>query len=404
MLPLRILHVTPYSERAWAYGGIPRVVAALAHAQAQNGHRVTVATTDVRDATSRLLPSAGPSRQGPWLERSDDGVEWHVFPNRSNTLASRWQFYQPTGLSRFLRAAASRFDVAHLHACHNLLTARAARVLRAAGVPYVVQPNGTARRIEQRQALKALFDRLFEARLLERAAAVIAVSDWERAQLQEAGVASAAIHVVPNPLGAAPTLPPTGGFRARLGLTTAPVVLFLGALSPRKHPATLARAVAALDGPVQLVFAGADRGAAATTRRIVKRTGIASRTRFAGVLEGDARFAALADADVVVYASSDEAFGLVALEALQVGTPVVVGCDAGCAELIAALGGGLAVPPGDVEALTTAIGQVLRDPVRWRDQARRAGAAAQERFCPGAVSARVEAVYRAVATRAEALP
>jgi glycosyltransferase involved in cell wall biosynthesis len=266
-------------------------------------------------------------------------------------------------------------------------------------VPYLVQPNGTARSIEQRRAAKVLFDRLFERRLLDRAAAVIAVSDWERGRLEASGLDRSLIHVVPNPLAPAPSLPARGTFRSRLGLTAEPLVLFLGALSPRKHPAVLARAVAAVEKPAQLVFAGNDRGAGAATRGEVRRLGIAGRTRFAGLLTGDERFAALADADVVVYASRDEAFGLAALEALQAGTPVIVGNDAGCGEVVTEVGGGMTVPPGDCPSLTAALDEVLRRLPEWKEAARLAGAAAQARFHPDPVWARLEPVYRAVSGR-----
>jgi glycosyltransferase involved in cell wall biosynthesis len=355
MLPLRILHVAPYSEHAWAYGGIPRVLASLTRAQARAGCHVTVATTDVRDAATRLTPSPG-CRAGwlrAWCERSADAVEHRVFPNLSNTVAYRWQFYQPAGLGAFLRAHARDFDVAHLHACHNLVTATAGRVLRRAGVPYVVQPNGTARRIERRRVAKWVFDALAGRGLLPHASAVVAVSEAERRQLEACGVPSDRLHVVPNPLAPAPTgqLPARGAFRRHHGLTDDALVLFLGMLTPRKHPAVAAEAVAGMGrGRVQLVFVGNDMGAGAATRRAVSRLGLSDRARFTGVLSGYERFVALADADVVVYASQDEVFGLVALEALQVGTPVVVGDDSGCGETVAALGGGVLVPPGDAGA------------------------------------------------------
>ena len=51
---LRILHVVPYYDQAWAYGGIPRLVHTLTRGLVRQGHSVTVCTTDVCDATTRL--------------------------------------------------------------------------------------------------------------------------------------------------------------------------------------------------------------------------------------------------------------------------------------------------------------------------------------------------------------
>ncbi|MBP7570939.1 MAG: glycosyltransferase, partial [Acidobacteria bacterium] len=299
-------------------------------------------------------------------------------------------------LGGFLRRHAGDFDVAHLHACHNLATALAARVLAGAGVPYVVQPNGTARRIERRRAAKWLFDSLFARRLLEGAAAVIAVSEWERRQLEAGLVAPDRCHLVPNPLAPAPEpLPGGAAFRRRLGLSADPLILFLGVLSPRKHPEVLVEAASSLRRPVQLLFAGADGGALAATRQAAERLGLLDRVRFAGVLEGAARFAALASADVAVYASHDEAFGLSALEALQAGTPVIVGDDAGCAEVIASVEGGLLVRPGDAVALAAALDRMLARLPVWKAVARQAGTIASKRFHPDAVWSCLEPVYLA---------
>ena len=53
MTALRILHVVPYYEQAWAYGGIPRLATTMTRALARRGHQVTVCTTDVRDRRTR---------------------------------------------------------------------------------------------------------------------------------------------------------------------------------------------------------------------------------------------------------------------------------------------------------------------------------------------------------------
>src|SRR5205085_1289760 len=57
---MRILHVTPFYEPAWAYGGMARSSAGLCRALARRGHEVTVATA--------LLDPLSP------LEESRDGV------------------------------------------------------------------------------------------------------------------------------------------------------------------------------------------------------------------------------------------------------------------------------------------------------------------------------------------
>ncbi len=94
---LRILHVVPYYEHAWAYGGIPRLATTMTRALARRGHVVTVCTTDVCDAHSRT----------PLARESSHDVDVRVFRNLSNRLAYHLQFFTPIGLGAYLRTAGS---------------------------------------------------------------------------------------------------------------------------------------------------------------------------------------------------------------------------------------------------------------------------------------------------------
>jgi glycosyltransferase involved in cell wall biosynthesis len=323
-----------------------------------------------------------------------------VFPNVSNRLAHRGQLFSPVGLASYLRRHAGDFDVAHLHACHNVPGALAARQLRRGGVPYVLAPNGTAPwRLERRRLAKRLFDATLGRSTMPGAARVLAVSDAEARQLAALGVSRHAIHVVPNPMDLSEfdNPPPRGWLRERLGVGTEPIVLYLGTLTPRKRIDVLVAAIARLPSPrPRLIIAGDDLGSEPALRRLVHRLGLKTVTSFTGLLRGRDRLRALADADVVVYASEHEVFGLVPLEALLVGTPVIVADDSGCGEIVADVGGGLLVPPGDRDALAAAIARVLESRPAWSEPVAAAAARIRRRFAPDAISDQLESIYRAV--------
>lgn len=393
MAPLRILHVVPYYEQAWAYGGIPRVATAVTQGLARRQHRVTVCTTDACDATSRLAIEP----QSPTPSRSAM-PDVHIFRNLSNALAYEWQLFMPLGLGRALRTLAPACDIAHLHACRNLPVTLAARALRRAGIPYVVSPNGTAPRIERRIGAKRMFDATVGRGFLDRAARVLAVSGAERAQLLALGIPAARVSLLPNPIDEREFDPPPDGrrFRRAHGIGSEPLVLFLGKRTPRKGTDVLCRAFSAVTvSGARLIIAGNDMNAGDGLDHLGPPTAGAAVSRV-GLLRGGDRLEALAAADVVVYPSRDEVFGLVPIEALLCGTPVVVCSDSGAGELVSTLGGGHIVPYGDVEALAGAISAILRAPERWRQRARAAGTRARASFATDTVCARLDDIYRDV--------
>ena len=384
---MRILQVTPYYEQAWAYGGIPRVVGALCGALVERGHQVTVCTTDVRDEGSRLKAD----------ERTSTGARLRIFPNVSNRLAYHLQLFLPVGMDRALKDSATDYDLAHLHGCHHLPGAISARRLGLARIPYVLTTHGTALRIERRRLAKWVFDHTVGRGVLSKAARVIAVSGAEVRQLQQLKVPDAAIRVIPNPIDLAQfSLPPSrGAFRTRAGLGDRPLVLFLGKLTPRKGLPVLARAFAALAHPsAVLVVAGNDLGAGADFDALARE--LAIDVRRVGLLRGSERLEALADADVVVYPSSDEVFGLVPLEAILCGTSAIVADDSGCGELIARLGGGLVTREGDPSSLRDAISRVLADVPFWKATAVAAQPAIRAQFAPEVIGEQHERLYREV--------
>lgn len=396
-MPLRILHVTPYYEDAWAYGGIPRLATAMARGLAERGHDVTVCTTDVCDERTRI---PAPDRRGPFgsnrSPRRSHGVTVRVFPNLSNRLAYHVQFFLPIGLGRYLGRHGADFDVAHIHAHHHVPGALAARHLTRARVPYVLAPNGTAPRLERRRLAKWLFDLTAGRHVLPGAARVLAVSEAERRQLLGLGVPAARITVLPNPmdLGEFDGLPPAGRFRARLGLPAGPLVLYLGKLTPRKRLDVLIDAFGRLERrDARLVIAGNDMGIGRAVRQQLDQLGLRGVTELTGLLVGRERLEALIDADAVVYPSRDEVFGLVPFEALLCGTPVVVADDSGCAEYVRQTGGGLIVPQGDAPALAGSIRQILAEPERWARAAREAAPRVRASFASAVVCERLERLY-----------
>jgi D-inositol-3-phosphate glycosyltransferase len=160
-----------------------------------------------------------------------------------------------------------------------------------------------------------------------------------------------------------------------LGVVGRQVVLFAGRLEPLKGAETLLDAVASLssragfDDLVVLVI-GDDSGDGAADsgserdrlERHAARRGLADRVRFLGAIPHERLGDFYALADVCVVPSRTESFGLVALEAQALGTPVVAAAVGGLREIIDDGVTGVLVEGRDPERYAEAIASVLEDP------------------------------------------
>jgi glycosyltransferase involved in cell wall biosynthesis len=347
---MHVLQVTPHFPPTWAFGGIPRIVHGLSRALLDLGVEVTVLTTDAFDGGQR-------SGVAPW--RFLDGIRVLCCPNLSAGLATRHQLYLPLGASHLLRGLPPP-DILHLHGHRHLLNNLATSF--HVGRPYVMTPNGTLPRHERKVLAKRVWDVLLSNRIPAGAARLVAVSRAEAAAFVAHGVPGERVTLIPNglDLGEFSPLPPAGSFKRRLGLDPArPLVAYLGQISPRKGVHHLVAAFAEdPPGNAALVVAGNDMGGQEALRRAMKP---GAQVWLPGLLEGADRVALLRDADVLVYPSSAEVFGLVPFEGLLAGAPCVVCDDCGCGELVHEAGAGLLVPHGDVPALRARIAVLLSD-------------------------------------------
>ena len=381
---VHVLQVTPYFPPTWAYGGIPRIVDGLSRALKTRGVAVTVLTTDAFDHERRA---------GTPPDRDHGGVRVLTVRNASNSLAWRHQLFLPAGAARALDLLEQGppVDVVHLHGHRHLLNNAALRWARPRGLPYVMTANGTLTRHERKIAVKYIWDLMFSGPVPLGAARCVAVSAADVAQHARAGVAPERIVRIPNglDLGEFEALPPRGALRARLGLGEAPLVVYLGQISPRKGVEHLIAAFAggAL-GDAALVIGGASRDGA------LPQAG--PNVHFTGTLAGRERLELLSDADVLVYPSADEIFGLVPFEGLLCGAPVVVADDCGCGELIAQAGAGLLVRHADVEGLRARVRTLLRDREAADAMVERGRRFIHERLSFARVAERHEALYHEV--------
>jgi D-inositol-3-phosphate glycosyltransferase len=219
-----------------------------------------------------------------------------------------------------------------------------------------------------------------ERQAVQESAAIVAASAIELAELRELyGADPAKVHIIP--CGVDPTLfrpMRTADARERLGRDQCQrIVLFVGRIEQIKGIDVLLRALGLLfqrhpemrSDLCLLVVGGAlDPGDDASEtekilelRRLVHEHRLESNVSFVGSRGQEDLALYYAAADLCAVPSLTESFGLVALEAMACGTPVVGTRVGGLQTVIENGKSGLLVPAGDYQALADAMAEVLTD-------------------------------------------
>ena len=251
---------------------------------------------------------------------------------------------------------------------------------------------------ERLPAARRLYLRLLTRWSCARARRVIAISRSTAHDLvQTFGLSPDKIDVALPGVGAhfAPQPPSAvADFRARRGLPER-FLLFVGTLEPRKNLPVLLRAYAQLPArdraAVHLVLAGARGWMTGEIFATLERLNLGANVHFPGYVPAEELPLWYSAAEVLVYPSVFEGFGLPVLEALACGTPALV---ANASSLPEALGeGGLLLPPHDVTAWRDALTRAIHDP-DWRAYARARGLRHAARFSWARTAAQTVASYR----------
>jgi D-inositol-3-phosphate glycosyltransferase len=391
---MKIAMVSEHASPLAALGGVDAGgqnvhVAALSEALVRRGHQVTVYTRrDAEHLKDRMrLPSgvvvehvpAGPPREIP-----KDELLPHM-PAFGACLASRWVKDPP--------------DVVHAHFWMSGLASLIGS--RENGIPVVQTYHalGVVKQRYQGPADSSPAGRIrLEKAIGHDAARIIATCSDEVFELVRMGVNRRSISVVPCGVDADQFTPegPAAARDSRYRL------LAVSRLVPRKGIDTVIVALRKVPDAELVVVGGpdaADLPRDPEYRRladIADRAGVADRVRFAGRVPRPQMPGLIRSADVVVSVPWYEPFGIVPLEAMACGVPVVASAVGGLIDTVVEGSTGLHVPPRRPDALAFVLRQLLADPVR-REGFGIAGAdRARARYSWGRVAADTAAVYAQV--------
>jgi len=379
-------------------GGVERHVVELAPRLVARGHEVDVYTSDLyREYPWQRLDAAVPRE-----ERTGFGVV-HRLP----VWSMPGEFHYP--VFRGLHAALDRDrpELVHAHTYGTNQVAVAHRHHRRHGTPFVLtahfHPIWSIEGGWLRHRIRHLYDRWLAAPLVRDAAALIVQTHEEENLIRAIGFRLPRVVTIPpgySPRADGPADPEA--FRAAFGIRD-PFLLFVGRLASNKGLLELVDAfaeVAAIDRTAQLVLIGEDGGMRAPVAARVTNLALDDRVHLLGHVD-DAHLvdSAYRAARVFVLPSEYEAFGLVLLEALAQGTPVVASRVGGIPEVVEEGRAGLLVEPGAAESLAAAILRLWNDPAYRRELGDYGRDHIVPKYTWESLADRLDALYREIVRR-----
>jgi len=355
---VRILHIA-WEYPPLVYGGLGRHVGALATAQAELGHDVVVVTQAQELAVDEVVAGVRVIR----VPRDSSELAF----TETNLVA--WVAGLEGALTRAVVQLSNDWQADIVHG-HDWMVAHAAV---AAGELFDVALVTTIHATEVGRHQGWLPSELSatihdtESWLAQQSTRLIACSahmSWEISTLFD--VPEAVITVVPNGIDASvwrTSAETRAAARARFA-PQSPLLVFSGRLEWEKGVHTLLDAMVPLGIAVpslRLAIAGKG-GKEADIRTKISALHLAEWVELVGWLPEDELHALVACADVAIVPSLYEPFGLVALEAAALGTPLVVAAAGGLAEFADEGKVALTFSPGDPVELALAVQHVLNDP------------------------------------------
>lgn len=370
---MRVALACPYS---WdAAGGVQVHVAQLASRLREQGHEVLV-----------LAPGERPPRE--------PGVELVGRPMRVRYAGTVAPLCFSASSWRRVRELLRVFEPDVVHAHEPLTPSTSMQAVLNSRAPVVATFHAHLDRSRLMELTAPLLRMVWR-----RIDAAIAVSEAAAGFLARA--IAGEVEIVPNGVEVERFADPGP---AAVGLPPGRRILWVNRLDPQKGFPVMIRAfdrLAGRLGDVVLVVAGdgRDRSAADGLAKTVRR-----RLVMLGPVPHEDLPAYHAGADVFVSpALGQESFGIVLVEAMAAGVPVVATDIPGYREVIRPDTNGLLVPPGDWEALADALERLLGD----EELAARLSDAGRERasaYSWEAVLPKIEAIYRRVAAGGELGP
>ncbi|WP_042342279.1 glycosyltransferase [Calothrix sp. PCC 7507] len=296
----------------------------------------------------------------------------------------------------------SQYDILHIHAIFSYASTIAMAIARCKRVPYIVIPHGLLSEwsLQQSKLKKQIYLCLIEQKNIKNSQAIHFTSEQEQQEFINLGFCLPSFVL---PLGLfLPTVIPNARYQLRQLLNlpaNEPVILFLSRLHPKKGLDYLIPALGKLTHHrFTFVLAGSgDEEYEAEIESLLFANGIRDRTYLAGFIAGETKNLFIQGADLFTLTSHSENFGMVVLEALAVGIPVLLTPGVALASMVQQYQLGY-VTQLDVSAIALAIEDYLSHPQGAQDMSDRARKIIIKQYTWNQIAARIVEIYQTILT------
>lgn len=346
---MKIIHVP---IRYWpAIGGVENYVRQICEGCVRRGYQIDVYTSNLEQHARRV------KLKDYKTSENINGVEVFRFNSKYMPIPSQYPLLESLA-SKLLSANA---DLIHGHCFYYFTGDVSSLIAKIRRKPFVFNPY-----FYHRNSWKWRFYQKVMGRMLFNADAVIIISEFEKLLIEKEGFQIKRFELIPPAVDPTEFEIETEDVYSKFSIDTSKkrVVLFVGRVDTGKGIDTLIQAGPQIlkNAPETVFFiVGPDWGNKEEYENLVHKLKLQNDVVFAGSLTRKELLSAYKNATLLVLPSRYEAFGIVMIEALAAGIPVVASNTSALPYVIDHEKTGILVTPNDPSALAEGVIRLLKD-------------------------------------------
>jgi len=391
---MKVLHVIP--SISLARGGPSLAVLDLVKAIRKSNIDVEIATTN--DDGVNLLDI--PLNQHLFYQ----GIPLYFFEKNFLSFDPLKEFTISIPFTKWLWVNICHYDLIHVHALFSYTCTVTMVIANYHHTPYILTPHGLLCHwsLQQARLKKRLYLNLIEYYNLNQAKAIHFTDQQEQEEVKSLKLSPKTVEI---PLGIEPvTTIKDASNKLRHWLEipqNTPIILFLSRLHPKKGLDYLIEALGKLrsDLSFHLIIAGdGDDTYKQILNQYLEKSNLAERTHLVGFVEGEKKALLLQGSDLFALTSHSENFGIVVLEALSAGLPILLTPGVALAQTIKKYQLGY-VADLDSNRIAEVIQQFLKNPQQGKEMGKRGKAFVQQNYSWDQIALKMISTYQEIIDR-----